>query len=243
MIVAISPHLDDAVFSCGGWLLRQREEAATVVTCFTQSVLNPTGFALACQLDKGLDAGVDYMHLRRAEDERATALLGVGTVHLPLPEAPHRGYCSAADLFAGVHEDDAILLELTALINDCFSDLRPTTVLYPYGAGNHCDHLQVIYAVEALQPKWPAVRFLQYYDQPYTYRHADRYPELDRAIDWSGHSELLPRRTARYQLSATQTARKHAACAAYTTQVGFQFGDKARMQSIIANIEYYRRVD
>lgn len=243
MIVAVSPHLDDAVFSCGGWLLQRRKVAATIVTCFTKSVINPAGFALACQLDKGLDAEVDYMHLRRAEDRRAAELLGVRTVHLPLPEAPHRGYGSAEELFAGIHEDDDILPELTATVASSLRELRPTTVLYPYGAGNHADHLQVIRAVEAVQPKWPTVRFIRYYDQPYTYRHAHLYPELDRASRWLGHPEKLPHHTARYRLSAERAERKHAACAAYATQLAFQFGDAARMRSIIADSEYYLRVD
>ena len=39
----------------------------TVLTCFTRSVPDPTGFALACQLDKGLPAEADYMALRRAD--------------------------------------------------------------------------------------------------------------------------------------------------------------------------------
>jgi hypothetical protein len=72
------------------------------VTCLTQSVPDPTGFALACQTDKGLAPDVDCLALRRAEDEEAMALLGATeVVHLPLPEAPHRGYGSAAELLAG----------------------------------------------------------------------------------------------------------------------------------------------
>ena len=43
-----------------------REVTVTVVTCFTRSVPDPQGFALACQLDKGLGPEVDYMALRRA---------------------------------------------------------------------------------------------------------------------------------------------------------------------------------
>ncbi len=67
-----------------------------VATLFTRSVPDPQGFALACQLDKGLDATVDYMALRRAEDVAACRALGLGDpIHIPLPEAPHRGYHSA----------------------------------------------------------------------------------------------------------------------------------------------------
>jgi len=90
-VLAVSPHLDDAVFSVGGTLaaLTDAGHDVTVLTCFTGSVPDPTGFALACQLDKGLAADVDYMALRRAEDDTATALLGASNAHLGLLEAPH----------------------------------------------------------------------------------------------------------------------------------------------------------
>ena len=93
--LALSPHLDDAAFSCGGTLalLVSRGWRVVLATLFTRSMPDPQGFALACQLDKGLDATVDYMALRRAEDVAACRALGLGEpVHIPLPEAPHRVY-------------------------------------------------------------------------------------------------------------------------------------------------------
>ncbi|RZM10665.1 MAG: PIG-L family deacetylase, partial [Sphingomonas sp.] len=61
-LLAISPHLDDAAFSAGGLLASCVDQgwAVTVATCFTGNVAHPTGFALACQLDKGLTADIDY---------------------------------------------------------------------------------------------------------------------------------------------------------------------------------------
>ena len=107
-VLAVSPHLDDAAFSAGATLaaLADAGHDVVVVTVFTGSVPDPTGFALACQTDKGLAPDVDYMALRRAEDAAAQAVLGTAPVHLPLREAPHRGYGSAPELFAGVHPGD-----------------------------------------------------------------------------------------------------------------------------------------
>ncbi|WP_207955961.1 PIG-L deacetylase family protein [Rubrobacter marinus] len=77
----VSPHLDDVAFSCGGALaLLAREGWRTVLaTVFTRSVPDPTGFALACQTDKGLPPEVDYMALRREEDREAARRLGAGS--------------------------------------------------------------------------------------------------------------------------------------------------------------------
>ena len=109
-VLAVSPHLDDAAFSVGATLARLSDAGhdVTVVTVFTASVPSPTGFALACQTDKGLGPDVDYMDVRRAEDAAAQAVLQTAWEHLPFREAPHRGYASAAALFAGVRPADVV---------------------------------------------------------------------------------------------------------------------------------------
>lgn len=158
MILAVSPHLDDAVFSVGAWLATQDD--VVVATVFTASVPDPQGFALACQTDKGIAADVDYMALRRAEDARACAQLGARAVHLGLPEAPHRGYGSAAALFAGVRPGDAPPVgELLAAWL-----ARADVVLGPAGVGGHADHLLVRDALPSGAQLW--------LDQPYGLRHA-----------------------------------------------------------------------
>ena len=239
MTLVLSPHLDDAVFSSGGLLASLSDSLVRVVTCFTQSVPNPTGFALACQLDKGLTPEVDYMALRRAEDERALALLGLHPEHWDFPEAPHRGYHSAAELFAGIHPADDITDQLTPRIRGLLYDYRPTLLLYPLGAGNHVDHLQLIKAVDALRPLYEQMDFVQYYDQPYTHRHPAAYPKLELAPDWSPEEQIPRRQTVRYPVPADDLRRKYAASLAYTTQIGFQFGDAGGMEQLLGTQEYY----
>ena len=151
----ISPHLDDVAFSCAGTatLLAQDGWSVTVVTVFTRSMPKPTGFALNCQLDKGLPAEVDYMALRREEDREFCRRAGLREPrHLDFPEAPHRGYGSAADLFNGVHPDDCLTLPEFA------ADL----VFAPQGLGNHADHLQVVRALNGST--------VRYQDAPYAIR-------------------------------------------------------------------------
>ena len=232
MILALSPHLDDVVFSVGGYLYERAGAGARVegVTVFTQSVPNPTGFALACQLDKGLDEAVDYMKVRRAEDMEACRMLGIEPVHWDFREAPHRGYNSAAELFAGIQPtDDLNSEELRVKLANYFRKVNPTEVLYPFGAGDHVDHLQLIAAVHALRPDFPNITFRQFYDMPYARKFAERYPELERG----GAVE-------RIELSAEAFERKMAACAAYGTQVGFQFGGVGRIGEVLGRVEYLR---
>lgn len=214
--LAVSPHLDDAIFSAGGTLAQLAADGWRVVmaTVFTASVAAPKGFALACQLDKGLLADVDYMALRRAEDVAAAEALRIDApIHLPFREAPHRGYGSAPELFAELRLDDRIELNLADAFETLIADEEPDLILAPQAVGGHVDHVQVVRALHAAAPPLP---ILWWRDFPYTVR-ATEPQEPFRAI-----LSALPERTVRFDAGCA--ARKEAACAAYATQIGFQFG-------------------
>ena len=209
----VSPHLDDAVFSAGGLagLLADRGWTTILVTAFTRSVVPATGFALACQLDKGLAPEVDYMALRRAEDREAASRLGFGeTLWLDLLEAPHRGYDSAPALFADVHEHDSVRIPLAAQLVGLAAEIRPDLVLAPQGLGNHVDHQQVILATIGC---FRADKTAFYRDTPYAIREPDARP-----------FGAIPATEPRIIGIESALERKIAAAQAYTSQLGFQFG-------------------
>jgi LmbE family N-acetylglucosaminyl deacetylase len=221
-IVAVSPHLDDAVFSVGGTLARLGETAeVTVVTCFTGSVdpATATPFALSTQLDKGLAADVDYMALRREEDRQALELLGVEGRHLGLLEAPHRGYDSPADLFAGRHAGDdagAALAEALAPVLDG-ADL----VLAPQALGDHVDHQWVGAVVADLVGE---DRRAWWRDTPYVIRRPDAPPMAH-----------VRGQELRVDVAAVLD-RKTRAAACYATQVPFQFGSTEAAGPALASL-------
>ncbi|MGY1741630.1 MULTISPECIES: PIG-L family deacetylase [unclassified Blastococcus] len=216
-VLAVSPHLDDAAFSAGGTLaaLAAAGHEVTVLTCFTATVPDPAGFALACQLDKGLPAEADYMALRRAEDAAAMAALGATPVHLPLPEAPHRGYASAPDLFAGVHAGDDVWRAVVSALEPWDADLW----LAPQALGGHVDHLQVLRAVAALDRPT-----LWWRDSPYVLREPAAVP-----------GPGLPGGLAELRLPQ-DLDRRGDACAHYVTQLGFQFGGAEAMRAALAGL-------
>jgi LmbE family N-acetylglucosaminyl deacetylase len=233
--LALSPHLDDAAFSAGGVLATLAAQGWRVVmaTLFTQSVPEPKGFALACQLDKGLGPEVDYMDLRRAEDDRAAEALGIAApLHLPFREAPHRGYGSAPELFSGVRDDDRIDSDLAPALADLIAGQAPDLILAPQAVGGHVDHVQVVRALRTLAPATPV---LWWRDFPYTVREAT--PKEPLADLFAG----LPARA--FGLSDEARRRKLAACAAYASQIGFQFGGEAGLTKRLARengVERYR---
>ncbi len=209
----LSPHLDDVAFSCGGLvaILSDAGWHTVLATVFTRTILPAKGFALACQLDKGLPEDVDYMALRRQEDLHAAAELGVSAVHwLDLPEAPHRGYESAPALFGTILQTDTIVHDVAASLADLDRALQPTLVLAPQGLGNHVDHQLVVQA--ALQVFTPP-QLAFYRDAPYVMRNPDARAVV--GIPETPDSSIAIARVLH---------RKIAASSAYTTQIGFQFG-------------------
>ena len=222
--LALSPHLDDAAFSCGGTLARLSRDGWRVVvaTVFTRSVPVPQGFALACQLDKGLGPEVDYMALRRAEDRNAMAALGAGSpVHLSLPEAPHRGYDSAEALFEHPCQADRIAGEIRPLVRDLVARYAPDLVLAPQAIGGHVDHVQVVRALDRLDRP-----ILWWRDFPYTIRSdVPRRPFADLFA-------TLPVRPV--ALDPPSLEARLAACAAYRSQLGYQFGGPEGLEAKLA---------
>ncbi|GJG87769.1 GlcNAc-PI de-N-acetylase [Gemmatimonadetes bacterium T265] len=244
----VSPHLDDVAFSCGAAFaaLAARGWDAHLVTLFTRSVPDPRGFALACQTDKGLGPGVDYMALRRAEDAAAARALGAASVRwLAHAEAPHRGYESAPALFAGVHDADRdawrpVAADLAALVDEVFTDevsadgAAPALVFAPQAIGGHADHRHTVRAVTAVaRARAAAGRPLAvawYRDTPYIIRHPGALPPdpID-APDTPLADVALPAHPA-------ALAAKLDACAAYASQLGFQFGGEQAMRAALADL-------
>ncbi|HEX8427379.1 PIG-L family deacetylase [Hymenobacter sp.] len=223
----VSPHLDDVAFSCGGTLatLVAAGWECVLVTAFTRSVPNPTGFALACQTDKGLAPEVDYMALRRTEDTAAAAHLGAQVVRwLNLPEAPHRGYESGPTLFAGILPTDGIWQQLTELLVAELKAVRPAVLFAPQGLGNHVDHLHTIRAVRQAAGPLPV---LWYRDTPYIIRQPEAVPA----------AELPPMlQEAAVAVAPAALAAKVAASGAYQTQIDFQFGGAGQVEDKLTQL-------
>ena len=229
--IAVSPHLDDAVFSCGGTLARLVAAGwdVTICTAFTLSMPDPTGFALACQLDKGLPPNADYMALRRAEDAEACRRLGVRPLWLPFAEAPHRGYDDARALFGPVGTADRVVAPLARALQAALLP-RPDLVLAPQAIGGHVDHVQLVQALHCALPRNTSV--LWWTDFPYMIRvHTHPARPFDQEMSLRLEHRIVGDAAARLQ-----------ACAAYTTQIGFQFGGSEGLANALTDAGPYEHV-
>ncbi len=166
------------------------------------------------------------MKLRRAEDCQAAKILNTSEVlHLNFAEAPHRGYQSAAELFAEIKKEDEIwraVAEHLVLLEDIH---QPDLIFAPQGLGNHVDHLQT---VRAAREYLAAEKICWYRDMPY----AMRQPNAPTADLPTGNLSEMPLDISPY------LERKITACAAYASQINFQFGGADKLMNALQRFHH-----
>lgn len=154
-ILFISPHLDDAVFSCAVRILREVEAGSSVVV------------ATVFSRGRGPASTLREYAARRQEDRRALALLGAKPLWIGLLDAPSRNpfYNSFSRIVLGTAPADVDHIQIVRTrIKGLLDDLKPEAVYLPLGVGTHIDH-RLVFAAGAGLPV-PCQRFY-YEDQPY----------------------------------------------------------------------------
>ncbi|WP_260696720.1 PIG-L deacetylase family protein [Streptomyces sp. 130] len=175
-LVVLSPHLDDAVLSCGallsacpGWGSR-----VTTVTVFNGRPEGPLSEA-AVSFHESIGLVDDPMGPREAEDDRAHGLLGVTGTRLGMPEALYR--CDATGHHLYPHDQDifvsgpardlepGLTTRLAAALRALPAVQEADLVLAPLGVGRHADHVLVAAAARLLDR--PRDSVLWYEELPY----------------------------------------------------------------------------
>jgi LmbE family N-acetylglucosaminyl deacetylase len=193
-LLAVSPHLDDAVLSCGDWLAAH--PCSLVVTVFAGRP--PRGAPLApWDADAGFSAADDVIGLRRGEDRRALSGLGARPSWLRFRDAQYGGSPSA----------EAVTRALGAAIRR----VNPPAVCFPLGLF-HSDHLLVAEACLRLACRDERRAWLAYADALY------------RSLDGLLARRLAELRRRGFRLSAAAPRRdageaKRRAIAEYASQL------------------------
>lgn len=169
--VYLSPHLDDAVLSCGGMIWEQMQ-SGTRVEIWTICTADPlpgslTPFARSMHARWGTKD--DAMSTRRSEDALAAIRLGAGINYLGLADCIYRRLPNSGDpvinceedLWQALNQQELPLVHnLTTYLNDHLPD--SASLVSPIGIGGHLDHRLTRAAAEALS------RQCHYYaDYPY----------------------------------------------------------------------------
>ncbi len=227
-IRVLSPHLDDAVLSCGGTLHRLRQEGhpVEVITVFAGDPIFPLP-PFAQVLHALWGGGENAMAMRRAEDREALALLQALPIHWEFPDTIYRRdardqpLCQdREDLFRPPHPDEALWIgriqEALAAVLWEEGDL----LLAPLALGGHVDHRLVRMAVEGWQ--CPGVLRGFYEDFPYA--------------EWEGFSGLPDGRFDCVELTEEDLKVKAEAIRAYRSQWPIFF---ATEEEILERIRAY----
>jgi LmbE family N-acetylglucosaminyl deacetylase len=227
--VYLSPHLDDAVLSCGGLIHRQGQQGPPpiVVTCFAAvpdySVLSP--FALEQHRRWGqLVAPVEQ---RRCEDATALTYLGAKYQHWDYLDCIYRRhpdsgeflYASEEAIFGQLHRTEHTLVETLARDVSRSLSAEETLICAPLAVGRHVDHQVVLLSALRLRQMGFQVQF--YEDYPY----AGDPTKLDQALQaWGSPPMAVVQAVPAENLEAKVTA-----IALYRSQLGVLFGDETSM--------------
>jgi len=154
-LVVISPHLDDAVLSCGDLLVQH--SSAVVVTAFAG---RPAVYPELSSWDAraGFEPGADVVTARREEDEAALSALGARPHWLDFPDPQY-----------GEKPPQHVLSDA---LGQTLAELAPTAVAVPLGLF-HGDHVLTGDAAFDILRQFPNLTWLAYADAIYR-----RVPEL-----------------------------------------------------------------
>ncbi len=168
--IYLSPHLDDAILSCGALIWEQARLGIPIEiwTVFAGIPLHApiSDFARLIHAMWGTGSARQTVIQRRKEDRQAAALLGVKAVHLPFIDCIYRQSPSGDFLYTesvttAIQTDDLNLVEMIAA--RLSPRLRKEDVLVcPLALGGHVDHMLVRRAAEFLYQS-----LLYYTDIPY----------------------------------------------------------------------------
>lgn len=144
--IYLSPHLDDAVFSCGGRIHREVGEGLAVLIATVATAPEPAQLSrYAARFHRRGGLGADAMARRREEDVEAARRLDAETLHLGLPDAMYRVatgdgrilYPRVTALLGRPRAGDP----LRPLLHRGLDELPETgLLLLPFAIGGHVDH-------------------------------------------------------------------------------------------------------
>jgi LmbE family N-acetylglucosaminyl deacetylase len=184
----LSPHLDDAVLSCGSLIQAQAgRREVTVATIFTEAELPPhTRSARTFMRLASVEDAAALFAARRAEDRAVLGDLGVKDLHLGatdaiyrrrrqpgigarplgrlLPELVHRYPTYRFNIVRGriSRGDRSLMAKLGGRVAELIEQTQAELIFCPLGVGRHVDHL----VTRALGTAFPE-RVVYYSDFPY----------------------------------------------------------------------------
>ncbi len=231
----ISPHLDDAVLSCGAQIADKINAGKSVlnVSLFTANEpdVPPSEFARKFHSWLGLDGNI--VDARRKEDIESCRILKADHFHAGLSEALYRldsangkpYYNDVKELFDVPAQRD---LQVLTEIEHVLKSLPTYSEIYiPLGVGGHVDHQLVRRAAENI---FPSDGTYYYEDYPYVSKWGALRKILKPRRRWIPHHKPCSSESVNIKIQAT---------AAHKSQIKMLFGSSDRMHRQI--LSFYKK--
>lgn len=221
--IYLSPHLDDAVFSCGGLINHQTRESGDVEIWSICAADAPPGELppFARSLHARWDAGDQPVAARRQEDLLACKVVGASPRHFSVPDCIYRRTAngtpliqSETDLFQPLPPSELALAQ--SLADEISANLpQEARLVCPLGLGGHIDHRLVRCAAELTRRP-----LLFYADFPYVLRQPPDLTGLTHAFS--------------IHLTAEDLRAWQDGLAAYTSQISSFWPSLEVMRTVVA---------
>jgi LmbE family N-acetylglucosaminyl deacetylase len=246
MVIVLSPHLDDAVFSA--WHVLISADQVEVINIFAG--VPECGFVTPLDRAHGAEESAAWVERRRAEDRAVLASIGRSVRNLDLLDVAYRaeamgltakgGEPAVDDFVATVAAQPALAVAPEELRSTIVAALPAGSTIYaPVGIGGHPDHVAVRKVAVLLAGEGWTVRL--YADSPYFARWglpswlgSKHNPDADAYIDRVLHS-AAPRPLELHrndvELSDSEVDHKIEATRRYVTEFAFIDADFAGKSS------------
>lgn len=225
--IFLSPHLDDAVLSCGG-LIHALTASGQIVEIWTVCAGDPPPgplSPLARALHERWQIPGNAPEVRRAEDITACNLLGAKPIHFNIPECIYRDRPDNNQPLIGSNEElfqplpdieKPLAWQVTRMLAQRLDS--QCWLVSPLAAGGHVDHHLVRTAAEGLN------QALYYYpDFPYNVTGSQNLDNLIQP-EW---------RRVQYRISDADLFAWQSAVADYQTQLSTFWANREEMKSAL----------
>ena len=238
--IYLSPHFDDAIFSCGGnmGLQARSKQASLIITVFASvPSFKMKFYSFGFRVHRGMGFTIrnsyyaqNIVNLRRREDVHAATYLQADLLWLDNLDAIYRGtpshYTQLEQLLGGVVHPKDIWIEKQLTQELLMVHKRmPDAIWYaPLGVGLHVDHQIVSLAAQRLMTYGAHVEF--YEDFPY--------------VAGAGVlQKVLPKLNTILQPTVVEVSQtlclRQAAAELYASQISMSFGSKTAMSALLTN--------
>jgi LmbE family N-acetylglucosaminyl deacetylase len=156
--IYLSPHLDDASLSAGGWIYDQAQAGNQVeiwtFMCGYPQTKDLSSFAEKIHKEWGMESAEDVVRERRQEDVNSANILGATTQHFNFLDCIYRrgstgNWLYPSTIFVDPHPEDENLPQQIA--DEILLRLKPDCQLVcQFSIGKHVDHVLVRRAAELL---------------------------------------------------------------------------------------------